>query len=384
MNLSFLNRDSFRYQFGVAYMPSGTGAVNLRNLPNIQYEVDPGKFFSLTERNVFAPANFAAPTVGNYVNNALLQVGVVSKLRILVVGSVVVATTAATVAGFKWPYGFFRNVSLSGNGQNNFINCSSFDLYERQRVQNKALVDGYTTIPTAAQLATAGTYPFQIQFEVPIAMDDTTLIGSLYAQSEATNLTYNLLTETIANLITTNPGNVTLTNAAGTVATTPTVYLEETFFEVPYDPQKQGTLVIPDLTVLHGFLANDNPVANQAVVTTNLIRINGQLERLFFYMDNNNALATNANYANTSLTYGGSQSPYIFNPQQMLQVRNNIDYKRILEDGVFCLDLVNENPARDQILLEGVTNLRLLTSMAAAFTPNAAAKMHFVQETLFA
>lgn len=365
-------------------MPTGTGAVNLRNLPNIDYEVDPAKFFALTERNIFAPANYASPAPGNYVQNALLQVGVVSKLRILVVGSVVVAATAATVAGFKWPYGFFRNVSLSGNGQNNFISCSSFDLYERQRVQNKALTDSYTTIPTATQLATAGTYPFQIQFEIPIAMDDTTLIGSLYAQSEATNLTYTLFAESLANLITTNSTNVTLTNAAGTAGTTPTVYLEETFFEVPYDPAKPGTLVIPDLTVLHGYLANDNPVANQSTVTTNLIRINGQLERLLFYMDNNNALALTANYASGSLTYGGSQTPYQFNPMQMLQVRNNIDYKKILEDGVFVLDLVNENPARDQILLEGVTNLRLITALAATFTPNAAAKMHFVQETLFA
>jgi hypothetical protein len=365
-------------------MPSGTGATNLRNLPNVSYEINPAKFFALTERNIFAPANFAAPTPGNYTQNQLLQVGVVSKLRFLVQGAVVVGAGASPIPSFKWPYGFFKNVSLSGNGQNNFISCNGFDLYERQRIQNKAEIDTYTQIPTQAQLNVAGTYPFQIQLEVPVAMDDTTLIGSLYAQSEATNLTYTLLAETLANLFPTGTAQVTLTNTAGTAATTPVVFLEETFFEVPYDSQKQGTLIIPDLTVLHGYIGNDNPVASQSLVTTNLIRINGQLERLLVYTDNNNALVITEDISNSSLVYGGSQSPYIFNPQDMLQVRNMIDYKRALEDGVYCLDLVNENPARDQLLLEGVTNLRWLMAYEGDFTPNAAAKVHFVQETLFA
>jgi hypothetical protein len=233
-------------------------------------------------------------------------------------------------------------------------------------------------------------YPFQTQIVVPIAMDDATLIGALYAQSEATNLTLTLTTEAVANLFTSGtPGNVTSTfllNTAGGAGTVPNVTIMETFFEVPYAPDKADTLVIPDLTVLHGILANDNPVAGLGLVTTPLYRINGQLERLFFYEDNNNALVTigSANWLQAYLQYGGNQTPYTYNPLDFLRIKNNEDYRFALYDGIFCIDLVAENPARDQVLLEGVTNLRLVTQTVSTFTPNAAAKIHFIQETLFA
>lgn len=369
-------------------MPTGTGAVSLRNLPTAAYEVNPAKFFALTERNIFAPANFDLPAPANYTTKQLLQVGVVSKLQIIIKGTAAVTAAAGNTVtkNYKWPYGILKNVTVSGNGVNNFINCSGYDLYIRKLCQYRAFVDNYTidNVPAGA-LAANGNYTFQVAIEIPLAMDDSSLIGSLYAQSEATNLTVQITTESIANLFTlVGTGAVSFLNFAGTAATNPTVYLQETFFEVPYDPQKPGTLVIPDLTVLHGIIANDNPVAGMGTVTTEVYRINGQMERLIYYCDNNNALVTTANYARHRLVYGGSQTPLDFNPPDQLRILNNEWYRLALPDGVYSLDMIAENPQRDQILLEGITNLRLVTDYAGGFVPNAAARMHFVQETLFA
>jgi len=207
-------------------------------------------------------------------------------------------------------------------------------------------------------------------------MDLTTLVGALYAQSEATNLTYRIQTETEANLF---------TETAGTVTIDATVYIEEEIYEVPYDPQHPDTLIIPDLTVLHGMVANENAIAQQAVLDTQLFRIQGQLERLFFRSFDPAAPTVwvpTSSYNYSQLIYGANQVPYSFNPQDNLQIRNNQDYRQILDDGTYVMDMVADNPARDQVLLEGVTNLRLRQSFSAV--PGASAVTHFVQETLFA
>jgi hypothetical protein len=362
-------------------VPTGTGAVNMRNLPATKFSINPGLFNQLTSKTVFDPVNFALPAFGNYIENQLLQVGIVSKLRLLVVGQITTVGAPTTIAPtVLWPWGLLSRVTLSGNGQNDFISCNGWDLRIRQIAANRAFVDGVSAFPNNAgaapfNVATANS-PFTLQYEVPVAMDDTTLIGSLYAQSEATNLTYRIQTETSANLF---------TITAGTLALTATIFLEETVFEVPYDPQHPDTLVIPDLTVLHGLVGNDNANGAVTIQNTNLYRIQGQLERLIFRLFDPAAPTTfvpTANYNQVQLIYGSNQTPYTFNPVTQLRVRNNIDYRVVLQDGIYVMDFVVENPARDQVLLEGVTNLRLYTELAAA--PGVGTNIHFVQETLFA
>lgn len=360
-------------------MPTGTGAVNLRNLPATKFSINPGLFNQLTSKTVFDPINFALPAFGNYIENQLLQVGIVSKIRLLVVGTITTTGTTVTIAPTaKYPWGLLARVTVSGNGQNDFIACDGWDLKIRQICANRALVDGISSYPASggSPFNTAASANFTLQYEVPIAMDDTTLVGSLYAQSEATNLTYRIQTATSADLF---------TITAGTLALSATVYLEETIYEVPYDPQHPDTLIIPDLTVLHGLVANENAIGAQTQMDTQLYRIQGQLERLIFRQQDaatSTGFYAIASYNYAQLLYGANQTPYTFNPMTMLAVRNNVDYREALPAGIFVMDFVTENPARDQVLLEGVTNLRLRTSYAV--TPAATASLHFVQETLFA
>lgn len=362
-------------------MPTGTGAVNLRNLPATKFTINPGLFNQLTSKTIFDPINFALPAFGNYIENQLLQVGIVSKLRLIVQGTITTVGAPTTITPTaKWPWGLLSRVTVSGNGQNDFISCDGWDLRIRQITANRAFVDGTSFFPQSATAApfniASANFPFVLVYEVPIAMDDTTLVGSLYAQSEATNLTYRIQTETQANLF---------TITAGTLAIAATVYLEETVFEVPYDPQHPDTLIIPDLTVLHGLVGNENAIGAQTQMDTQLYRIQGQLERLIWRQQDaatSTSFYATANYNFAQLIYGSNQTPYTFQPLLHLRARNNQDYREPLPDGVFVMDFVVENPARDQVLLEGVTNLRLRTNYPVA--PAATASLHFVQETLFA
>lgn len=361
-------------------MPTGTGAINLRNLPATKYSINPGLFNQLTSKTVFDPINFALPAFGNFVENQLLQVGVVAKIRLLVSGTITTVGAPTTIVPTaKWPWGLLNRVTVSGNGQNDFISCDGWDLRIRQIAANRAFADGVSFFPAnagAAPFNLAGVATFLLQYDVPIAMDDTTLIGSLYAQSEATNLTYRIQTETQANLF---------TITAGTLAIAAIVYLEETIFEVPYDPNHPDTLVIPDLTVLHGLVGNENAIGAQNKGTTNLYRIQGQLERFIWRQQDATASTgfyPTASYTQAQLLYGANQTPYTFNPLTMLRVRNNIDYREVLPEGIYVIDFIAENAARDQVLLEGVTNLRLETNYVVA--PAVTASLHFVQETLFA
>lgn len=368
-------------------MPTGTGAIAIRNLPVTQYQINPGLFNQLTSRVIFDPINFALPAFGNYQNTQLLQVGIVSAINIIVTGSIVTTGTTVTVAPTAhWPWDLI-SVQISGNGQNNFISCTGWDLRDRLAAANRAYVDSnsvYATNAAAAPFNTAtaagGTNSnFTLCYKVPVAMDDTTLVGALYAQSEATNLVLKITTRNAADLFNITAGALTI--AVGQV------YIEEEIFEVPYDPQHSDTLIIPDLTVLHGLVSNDNAVASQTTLDTQLFRINGQLERLFFQTwDLTTAAAAavtaSATYVQTQLIYGSNQNPYTFLPQTMLDFRNNRDYRVDFPQGHYCIDFVADNPARDLVLLEGVTNLRLRTQYVTA--PTGGSFVHFVQETLFA
>lgn len=361
-------------------MPTGTGAVVIKNLPSSKFAINPALFNTLTSKNVFDPVNFALPAFGNYYQSQLLQVGIVSKLRLLVTGTLTTTGTTVTIAPTaKWPWGLISQFTVSGNGQNDFIACDGWDLHVLQICRNRALVDTISSYPTATNAApfnASGSTAITLQYEVPIAMDDNTLIGSLYAQSEATNLAYKLQVAAQADLFTVTAGGLSISA---------TVYMEETIFEVPYDPNHPDTLIIPDLTVLHGVIGNDNAIGAQLKADTQLYRIQGQLERLIWRQQDaqtSTSFWATANYNNAQLIYGANQVPYYFSPMNMLRIWNQIAFREALTDGVFVIDATVDNTARDQILLEGVTNLRLHTEYGT--TPATTSSLHWVQETLFA
>lgn len=361
-------------------MPIGTGAVLTRNLPQQKFEVNPALFDQYTKPADQPVQTVPFPGFGQASRIQVTQEGVVGSFDLVFQGTIV-TTGTSNVATWQYPYGLITLYQLSGNGQVNFISCTGYDLYIESLLANRAYTDQTSVIPTQTNLNTAGTYNMQCVWHIPVAMDPTTLIGGLYAQSESTNLTYYIQVNTQASLF---------TITGGTVAIAGNFYVSETLFDVPYDPKNPDTLVIPDLTVLHGLQSNDFAVAGSFAPVANLFRANAQLERLIFYVNNGTTLMPVATPNGTTglntgqIIYGVATTPYTWNPLNKLMYKNNRDYRIALPAGVLVWDAVADNPARDSILLEGTPNIRLSLGILAGTTINAAASIHVVQETLFA
>lgn len=369
-------------------MPLGTGAINLKNLPASAYEINPSKFNSLTDKNVFTDEQLSCPSFGNFLRKQLSRTGIVGLLRLTVTGSVTFTpSTSMTVEPtYKWPYGLFSSVQLSGNNQNNFISLSSYDLHSRQVQQFKSFVDSYTSagITTSETYTAVTTVPFKLQIAIPVAQDMTTLTGALYAQTDATNLSLVLTTAVATDLfsITAGAGTITLGDGSGNA---PQITLAEEVFTVPYDPANSGKLVIPDLTVLHGLVANDTAVGSSAQVQAYLVRVNAKLLRLFWSEENPGAVAPvpSADFSEMDLVYGANTMPYQFLPVDVLRVIMNEDQRNMPVDGIFVLDLLREAAGRDTIDLAGLTELRLNLKHATGYTPASGAVVHVVQEMLY-
>jgi hypothetical protein len=362
-------------------MAVGTGAETLQNIPASPFVTDPAAFFQMTEKQVITPKSFATPGSGLFRQEQLLQAGIVSKLRITFIGTLTVAT-ASVVTSDQWPYNLLKSFRLSANGQNDLFSCDGIDLHVRRFIQYPAYVESVDTFPGTVgggDTVTVNTYTLALTWEVPIAMDDLTLVGSIYAQSSATNLTVRVDQALNSDLFSTNPANATI---AGTW------YVEETFFRIPFDSQAQQ--VLPDLTRLHGFNAVEVPFTNTGEVRAPLIRSEGQLARLFLSVrrgaNNRLSAAPNASAANKldqmRVEYGGNQRPFVFNPASTLLALNNQHYGRTAPYDRLILDTVKENPPRDAILMQGVTELAAVPTVNSGVTVTAGV-VRLLQETLY-
>lgn len=363
-------------------MPSGTGAVTLQNIPASPFVTDPTAFFQMTEKNVITPKTIAAPGQGvSSGAQQILQTGVVSKLQITFVGTLTV-TTAQVTTSDRWPYGLLDGFRLSANGENDLYSCDGVDLHVLRFARYPAYVERTDIFPDVVggggNIA-VGTYNLSLTWEVPICMDDVSLVGSLFAQSSATNLTIWLTQALNTALFTGNPANAAF---AGTF------YVQETFFEIPFDGN--GRMVLPDLTRLHGFNVVDVPYTNTGDVRTTLVRSAGQLARLFVSIRKSSTARLSAlpNTAAASkldairLEYGGNQRPLVFDPASTLLSLNNQWYGAPLPYDRLAFDFVKENPPRDAVLMQGVTELATVPKVNSAVTV-AGGLVRVCQETLF-
>jgi hypothetical protein len=362
-------------------MPIGTAAETLSHVPSQAFVTDPGAFFQMTRKNVVPLAPVASPGAGGFARVQLPQTGIVSKLLITFVGTLTVTTAAATTSD-QWPYNLLKSFRLSANGQNDLFSCDGIDLNVLRFLRNPAYVervDQFTGTVGGGDSVAVAAYPLSLTWEVPIAMDDTSLVGALYAQSGATSLVATIGQALSADLFSANPANAAITG---------TWYVSEISFEVPYDAQ--GNLVVPDLSRLHGFNAVDVPVAAVGDQRAALIRSSGQLSRLLISVRGgaNTRLSALPSAASTRkldalrLEYGGNQRPFVFSPASQLLSINNDHYGAPLPYDRLALDFVKENPPRDVILLQGVTELAVVPTIGSGVTI-AAATTRVVQETLF-
>ena len=364
-------------------MPMGTGAPTLQNLPANNFVVDPAAFMAMTSKQVYTTRAQAAPGAGSFFTAQLPQVGVLSKARVIFAGNITVAVGGAT-ANDEWPHNLLSKMVLGVNGQNDLFSLSGVDLHALRFVRFPAFEDQSDYYPGTAggsSAIAAGSYGLYLTWEVPICVDETTLVGSLYAQSAATQIAVEATQATADQLFSVNPSNVTITG---------TFFIQTTHFEIPYNAESQ--LVIPDLSKLHGVTGLDYPLQQTGESRFALIRNAGQLHRLFLSSRSSltNRLTPLSSAAATRkidrvrLEYGGNKVPMDYNPGSSLIAENNQFYGAPVPYDRWVFDFVRENPIRDVVLLQGLTEFAVVPTVNAGVTITAGeAKTRVVQETLF-
>ena len=256
-------------------MPLGTGQEHLSTIPQQGIVTDPALFMQSTKKRVYNPIGFTAPDPGQSEVFDLPRAGIASKLQVTFVGQVVVTPgTGSVTSSNEWPYNVMRAFSLNVNGHSELWNCSGLDLAALRYVRYPAYSDVVDEFPGqvgGGDVLEAGTHDLHLTWEIPLAMDDVSLIGSLYLQSASSNV-QSRISQALNSDLFILAGN-------GAVALTGRYTTELTTFEVPYDGERN--IIVPDLSRLHGFTAQRVPFTATGENRVELIRSSGQLARLF-------------------------------------------------------------------------------------------------------
>jgi hypothetical protein len=366
-----------------------TGQVVLQNVPVQPYEINPARFFVATERNFVNVASFAAANDTPWTPVQLPSVGVYAKLVVQFVGSIDVGVAAATSTA-KWPYGLLESIAFTANGQDDLFSCSGLALkvLERPRYPylnsfSQDLAGAAVPVAGAGQNLAVGNIPLRLTWEIPLAFDESSLVGSVFAQAKALSLLLRGKTANVNQIATIGGGGTVVLNANSTW----NVALQ--FFQIPVD--QTGKIVLPDLRYLHGYNELLTPFASLGDVRTGMIRVAGTLQRIFAQNVQQNVAppafynpSAAADVTQYRVEFGANKIPYRFVPAQFLTDENAKDYGAVLPYAFVCLDLARYNAVRDAVNLAGVTELFWVTTLGAgAAAPSASAQQRVVQETLF-
>lgn len=366
----------------------GAGAAAfMHNVPEQgAFVMNPEEFDKNTERNdVPQEVKTFTGLNGSRIDQRISNVGVLTTIRLIFSGTLVIGASGTCTPTAQYPWNLFKRVTLNANGQTSLIQAEGLDLHvRRQRIYRNPResivtgpsIDGFGD-STGAVIA-PGSYSLVLIYDLPIVHDDDLLTGALFAQSDQTYLNWTIEPAAVTDLF---------TLAGGSTATlTGSIFPTLTFFDIPYvDTQKGRIVVLPDMRWLHGFIAQNNPFANTGDVKSALIRTSGQLIALYWTIMNGDA----AQIAPSALdeirwVYGSNRAPRVFNPTTQLLEKIQRDYNGALKPNYVCLDFEGDNPRRDIVLPKGLSELQVVNKVSSGTTVNANARVHFVEETLFA
>lgn len=356
--------------------------------------VNPAQFFQLTRRLTILEKNLAAfAGLGNTDNIPILQTGVLSGLTVQFSGQLVVTPGTGTVATTgRWPYDLIRAARFTANGQSNLINCHGGVLKLREiqaqgDLSDRGVVRGVGGASPGVQVnqgtlslnseswgvgqdvtaIAAGTYDIELEWYVPVAFDDLTLQGAIFAQTSATDLFLALDYALQSDLF--------VVTGDATVALSGSLNTEATLYTIPQAPS--GDIIIPDLSVFHSMIESR---ANNIANGDNEIRLAGQgvgkqLLRLFgrtFNGANPVALPVNSeNYGQILWRFGGNDTPEVFtNGNQMAhRVEKLYDCDAASLQGWWSHDFCKENAFRDSVDEGTATELRFLINLTSNVQP---------------
>lgn len=366
--------------------------------------MDPVRFYPATRRLRFPMKSKSAITgLGSTDSTTLKQTGIIAALEVRISGTLVFGgTITGTTMSWRWPLELIKAVRVSANGQANLINASGLWLkslqFTEERVSDRGTIrniagtnqqegtlalncddwgtSGSNLLGPGVTVPAIGTYTFDLKLRVPIAFDQRTLLGAVFAQTAQTNLTCDIDYETQANLLTLG-GSATLA-----------VNLNSEISGIVYTiPNVGGQFVVPDLSAFHQFVSSSTSAIaqNENEILLPGTGIGRQLMRVMFQTWSNSApLAINeTNYGNLAWRYGGNDTPEIFSNGAMLRHFNEhsfgVDYGASWGVGIhdFCVDWA----LRDAVDEGSTSDLRLVATLQAAPTTPI---FKFAQQTVFA
>ena len=364
--------------------------------------VQPATFFARTRRRTFNEGSQAWGGFGNQNTWELKKSDILAVGIVRFTGSLVVTPGSGTVASTaRWPYDMLKAVRFTANGASNVINASGAKLKLREYQKKDALTDrgvvqtvggasvNQGTLSSASEswgvgsntsALTAGTFPVDLYWIVPIAEDEVDLSGAIFAATSSTDLTIQIDMETAANLFSlTGNGAVTMT---GNIQCTTVKY------SIPIGPT--GEIVVPDLSLFHSYIQSRTTQLGTGANETRLI---GQgagktLLRTSFQTWNGTVpapLAMNAtNYGEIAWRYGSNETPDDYLDGDVLRHINERTYNTDIGSvwGFGAIDFAAENAFRDAVDMGTTSDLRILMTLQSGLTLTNAAQ-EYVQETIF-
>lgn len=367
--------------------------------------VRPGEFFAKTRRktNTEVARTFAGLAAQDVVD--IKKTDILSKLTIRFVGTLTVATGGGSVASTRrWPYDLIRQVRFAANGQSNLINVSGWKLKVHEFMRKTDLNDrgitkaiGGTVAGTAVSQGTlsqnheswgvgsgtstisSGSYSVDLEWVVPIAEDDTDLMGSIFAATSSTDLSLIIDWATSADLFVLSGG--------GTASLTGSLQVVADRYSIPIS---DGQIIVPDLSQFHSLIQTRH---TNLASGANEIRMVGQgqgktLLRMFSQLWNGSTPApvavTDANFGRISWRYSGNETPDEYETGVVLRAKNERFYNTDIggQAGFFSHEFAVENALRDTVDLGTTSEFRQVVTLDPSLTLTNAA-LEVVTETIF-
>jgi hypothetical protein len=377
----------------------------VQGVPSPRVTVNPDIYYLATRRMRYPMRSRVASSGPGVTDSVTLRkTGVVSALEVRVTGTLVFGgTITGTSMTYEWPLNIIQEFRLSANGQANLMRCRGITLRALEFTMNPRLDDsglsgtfGSTAVTSGtlklpcddwgssspnflnpgATVAATGTYTVDITYWIPVAADAVTLLGSIFAQSEATNLTAEILWATNAQLATLGGSATLVQNLSWQV--------QGVVYSIP---QVNGEFVVPDLSQFHQVAEVQytglSSGTNQALLTgtgagRKLLRV------LFQTVSSAAPLAvTDANYTLLDWAYGGNDVPETYSNGGQLRAKNVREFGVDLGAnwGIGVWDFASQFALRDVVDEGATSDLRLELGLANTPT-NGVAKV--AAETLFA
>lgn len=369
--------------------------------------VNPQEFFLRTRRLTIAVKTFSYAGLGLTDNVPILQTGIISALSIKFSGSLVIALPTGTVASTaRWPYDLIRAARFSANGQSNLVNVSGAKLKARDIMARGDLNDrgvaqgiGGASPGTARNQGTmslaceswgvgsnvsaiaAATYAVELEWFVPIAFDQVSLLGAIFAQTASTDLNLAIDWAPTSDLfVITGTATATLTGIC---------VVEAIVYSIPQG--SNGEVVVPDLSMFHSLIQTRFPQLANGVNEVKLAGqgVGRQLLRVYHQVWNGSTPAplpvNSTNFGQLGWRFGGNDTPEIYTDGQHAREMTERLFSSDLGAffGFHVWDFCSENAFRDSVDEGAATELRLIVEIPSAVTLTGPV-FEYVQETAFA